>query len=150
MEFVTFTQFAAAAQARGMVAVKYSGTGYYIKAKNGIRVEFQNTRGGVYGVGYTNNAKQVQAVYEALKAAPPKGLNLIAKLKGSFNYRATTLEDFFSLVETVGTVKLPFTGRGHTDAVVVETAKVEAPADTAKPALPAPAKPTVPAKVKAA
>ena len=140
MEFVTFSSFAAAASARGLTAVKYSGTGYYVKAANGIRVEFQNTRGGVYGVGYTNNAKQVAAVYTALTANPPANLTFIKRLAGSFNYRATNLDDFFGLVEAVGKVALPFTGRGANDAVTVPVAPETANGEVYGPA---------PAKVKA-
>lgn len=104
---VPFSAFAEAAVKAGFEPVKYSGTGYYVKAKNGIRVEFQNTRGGVFGVGYTNPVAKVETVFKALSANPPAGLSFIGRITRSFNYRATTLDAFFALVDAVGAVSLP-------------------------------------------
>lgn len=104
---IAFSAFADAAIARGLTPVQYSGTGYYVKAKNGIRVEFQNTRGGVFGVGYTNPVNKVETVFKALSANPPAGLTFIGRIVRSFNYRATTLDAFFALVDAVGAVSLP-------------------------------------------
>lgn len=104
---VSFASFSEAAQARGLTPVQYSGTGYFVKAKNGIRVEFQNTRGGVFGVGYTNHVNKVETVFSALSGKDIAGLQFIGRITRSFNYRATTLEAFFALVEAVGAVALP-------------------------------------------
>lgn len=113
---VSYADFKAEAERRGFVEHKgsspktfwkYSGTGYKAIAKNGIRVEFQNTRGGVIGVGYANPIPKMETVFKALSANPPEGLTFIGKITRSFNYRATTLEAFFNLVDKVGAVSLP-------------------------------------------
>lgn len=105
---ISFESFQSFAIGKGYNnAESYSRTGYLVYAKNGIRVEFQNTRGGVFGVGYRNRKDQVEAVFTALKNKAPAGLTFINRITGSFNYRATNLDDFFALVEAVGAIDLP-------------------------------------------
>lgn len=123
---ISFVDFSAFAISKGYNnAEAYSRTGYLVYAKNGIRIEFQNTRGGVFGVGYRNRKDAVEAVFKAIGGANNTlGLSFLGRITGSFNFRATNLEDFFALVEAVGAIPLPVTIRGLNSA----PAPVKAPA----------------------
>ena len=123
---VSFADFSAAVVAAGYTPVQYSGTGYYVKAKNGIRVEFQNTKDGQFGVGYTNPVNKVAAVFDALQANPVDGLVYINRITRSFNYRATDVAGFLKLVDAVGAVKLPASAR-EVNAATPVAAKPQKP-----------------------
>lgn len=117
---VSFADFNAAAIAKGYNnAESYSRTGYLVYAKNGMRVEFQNTRGGVFGVGYRNKKSDVEHVYKAIGGTDNKmGLTFLGRITGSFNFRAATLEAFFALVDAVGAIELPVSVRSINSAPI--------------------------------
>lgn len=120
---ISFVDFSKAAIEKGFNPVQYSTTGYFVLAANGLRVELQNTRGGQYGVGYRGVKSDVEIAFQALGGAngSPAGLKFINRITGSFNYRATNLEDFFALVELVGAVELPKKIRGLNAAPIAST-----------------------------
>lgn len=131
---VSFVDFSSFAIAKGFNPVQYSNTGYFVLASNGIRVEFQNTRGGQFGVGYRNKKEAVEATFKALGGAngSPNGLVFINRITGSFNYKATNLEDFFALVEAVGAVELPKTIKGLNSPIASPKAPLVAYAGSPK------------------
>lgn len=118
---VSFADFNAAAISKGYNnAEAYSRTGYLVYAKNGIRVEFQNTRGGVFGVGYRNKKSDVEHVYKAIGGTDNKmGLTFLGRITGSFNFRATNLEAFFALVDAVGAIELPVSVRSINNGATI-------------------------------
>lgn len=121
-----FSRFAVEATERNYEPVKYSGTGYLVKSRNGVRVELQTTGGGVVGVGYGSSAAAIEVMVGELDTAP---LNWQKTLKGSVNFAFDSIEKFFDMVSWVEGLSLPEKGKGGRPRKVTSetvTASVEA------------------------
>jgi len=118
----------------------WSSTQFILKTANGMRCEFMNSRGGKLGFGYTCAPRKVKALYDYFLANP--GTNPVidhytpGKAKWDlasnerstmFTLKATTLEDFFKIVDFVAKFEFPATVQAPRPSTSKAVAPVKAP-----------------------